>query len=83
MRGVGTSTVANALRFTPSYDFLNDITQPPLIYPLNANRFEAWLDLYQTALSAHLAVAGTGIIEIDEIAWETEPLPAGTPPTFS
>jgi len=80
LKGVGNPST---ITITPSYDYADDIVQQPTNYTLGASRFESWLDLLQTALTAHVNIAGTGPVELDSADWEVEPLPEGAPVQFA
>lgn len=80
LKGVGTPT---SVLVTPSYDYVDDIQQAPINYTFGGGRFLSWLDLLQTALTAHATVSGTGPVEIDALDWEVEVLEEGVPPQFA
>lgn len=80
VKGIGDPSTITLI---PSYDYVDDISQSPTNYTFGNGRFVSWLDLLQTALSAHVNVSGTGVVEIDALDWEAEKLSESVPPQFA
>lgn len=83
VKGIATPANLATITVTPSYDYVDDISQVPVTYSFGQSRFLAWADLLITALTAHATVQGTGQVEIDALDWSVEPLPAEVPPQFA
>jgi hypothetical protein len=61
---------------TPVYDGTSDASQSPEVYTTGSNKFTLWSYLMTNAQTAHVVLAGTGVIEIDALDWSIEALPA-------
>ena len=83
IRGVGTAASINSLIVTPNYDGTDDVPQSPVNYTFGSGKFASWSELMMTALTAHVTINGSGVMEIGALDYDVEPLPLGTPPQFA
>lgn len=83
IHGVGAAATTNTLQATVTYDQSDEESLPIGVAVMGNNHFEAQIDFMRLARMMHLAISGSGIVEIDSADFEVVPGQYGAPITIA